>query len=93
MRTRAFRERSRFSGIMTAVAATLSDETMRDIAAYYERLPARAAGTPVDVSDTRAAIAARGIPDRDVPACAECHGPSAQPKNPAYPKLAGQPAR
>jgi cytochrome c553 len=25
-----------------------------------------------------------------VPACLECHGPAAAPKNPAYPKLAGQ---
>ena len=89
---RAFRERTRFSGIMSAVAATLSDETMREIAAYYERLPPRA-GSPDDASDGGAAIAARGIPDRDIPACAECHGPSAQPKNPTYPRLAGQHVR
>jgi cytochrome c553 len=90
---RAFRERTRFSGIMSAVAATLTDETMRETAAYYERLPPRPPDVRDDASDRGAAIAARGIPDRDIPACAECHGPSAQPKNPAYPKLAGQHVR
>lgn len=32
----------------------------------------------------------RGVPDRDIPACVECHGPAATPKNPAYPVLGGQ---
>jgi cytochrome c553 len=35
-------------------------------------------------------IALRGIPSQRVPACADCHGPSDFPRNPAYPKLAGQ---
>jgi cytochrome c553 len=90
---RAFRERTRFSGIMSAVAATLSDEAMREIATYYERLPPRRAATRDAASDRGAEIAARGIPDRDIPACAECHGPSAQPKSSAYPKLTGQHVR
>jgi cytochrome c553 len=90
---RAFRERTRFSGVMSAVAATLSDETMREIAEYYGRLPPRSAGPADGASNVGAAIAARGIPDRDIPACAECHGPSAQPKNLAYPRLAGQHVR
>jgi cytochrome c553 len=38
-------------------------------------------------------IATTGVPDRDIPACAECHGPTAMPKNPAYPKLSGQHVR
>lgn len=90
---RAFRERTRFSGIMSAVAATLSDETMREIATYYERLPPRPAATRDAASDRGAEIAARGIPDRDIPPCAECHGPSAQPKSSAYPRLTGQHVR
>jgi cytochrome c553 len=87
---RAFRERTRFSGIMSAAAATLSDETMREIAAYYERLPPRSAAMGENPSARGAEIATRGIPDRDIPPCAECHGPSAPPKNHAYPKLTGQ---
>jgi cytochrome c553/cytochrome c5 len=92
---RAFRDRSRFSGIMTEVAAKLDDAIMRDVAAYYERLPRRAAQPPADSSAAARgeAIAARGISDRDIPACAECHGPTTQPKDPAYPTLAGQHAQ
>jgi cytochrome c553 len=37
-----------------------------------------------------AAIAARGVPERKVPACRECHGPEGPRRNPAYPSLAGQ---
>lgn len=33
------------------------------------------------------------IPHRDIPACVECHGPAAHPKNPLYPTLTGQHAR
>jgi len=35
-------------------------------------------------------IAHEGLPRERVPACAGCHGPSAHPKNPFYPILAGQ---
>lgn len=89
---RAFADRRRFSGIMGTIAANLDDQTMRDAAAYYESLPTRPAGQ-ANSENSRArgeSIAARGIPDRDIPSCAECHGPVATPKNPAYPVLAGQ---
>jgi cytochrome c553 len=35
-------------------------------------------------------IATQGIPQQDVPACGQCHGPSPTRRNPAYPVLAGQ---
>ena len=92
---RAFADRRRFSGIMATVAATLDDQTMREMAAYYERLPARPA-EQTDDARARArgeSIATRGISDRDIPSCAECHGPANTPKNPAYPMLAGQHTR
>ena len=90
---RAFRERTRSSGIMGEVAAKLNDTAIRDIAAYYERLPSREPDRPVAVDASRArggAIAAHGIAQRDVPACVECHGPADRAKNPAYPQLASQ---
>jgi cytochrome c553 len=92
---RAFANRERFSGIMSAVAATLSDQTMRDVAAYYEALPPRAGDRAADPSRSRRGeeISALGIPDRDVPSCADCHGPGEAPRNAAYPRLAGQHAR
>jgi cytochrome c553 len=89
---RAFADRSRFSGIMSGIAANLDDHSMRAAAAYYAGLPAREAVGSDDPSALArgAAIVARGLPERDVPACIECHGPTDRPKNPAYPRLAGQ---
>lgn len=88
---RAFRDGSRRSGIMTEVAARLSDDQIRDVSAYYERLAPRA---PTIADATRVqrgqAVAMTGVPDRDVPACVECHGPAIRPKNPAYPTLTAQ---
>jgi cytochrome c553 len=91
----AFRDGTRFSGIMGEVAARLDDAAMRAIADYYEALPARVADASGDSPAIArgSAIAAGGVPQRDIPACAECHGPAEQPKNPAYPRLASQHAR
>ena len=91
---RAFADRSRLSATMSEIAVRLNDGEMRAIAAFYEQLPGRVPAT----SDSAAAsagmsIANGGVPERDIPACVECHGPSATPRNPAYPKLAGQHAR
>ena len=54
---------------------------------YDSRVP------PRDGIARGGAIASGGIPDRDIPACAECHGPTSLPKNPTYPKLASQHVR
>jgi cytochrome c553 len=92
---RAFADRSRFSGIMSTIAANLDDQTMRGAAEYYEGLPPRRPGESADASSTARgeAIAHRGIPARDVPSCTDCHGPTENPRNRAYPVLAGQHAR
>jgi cytochrome c553 len=68
---------------------------MRAIASYYEQLPAAVPARPADSAAVSrgAAIAEKGIPERDIPACIECHGPADVSKNPAYPRLAGQHAR
>jgi cytochrome c553 len=92
---RAFADRRRFSGIMITVVSNLDDRTMREAAAYYERLPMRAGEAS---GNTRArergeSIATHGVPDRDIPSCNDCHGPGDTPKNPAYPRLAGQHTR
>ena len=92
---RAFADRTRFSGTMSGIAAVLSEEEMRAVAAYYAGLPPREperAGDPAAL-DRGAAIATRGVPAQDIPPCAECHGPGGPPRNPAYPRLATQHAR
>lgn len=35
-------------------------------------------------------IVRQGLPDRKVPACVHCHGPDGGPRNPLFPRLAGQ---
>jgi cytochrome c553 len=88
----AFRGRRRFSAIMSEIAAKLNDDAIREVAAYYERLPAREPeGQRDEMAVSRGrTIATNGIPERDIPACIECHGPTAFPKNPAYPRLTSQ---
>jgi cytochrome c553 len=89
---RAFADRSRFSGIMSGIAANLSDDGMRAAASYYAALPPREGDRSDQPSRLArgAAMASRGVPDRNIPACIECHGPADRPKNPRYPRLAAQ---
>ena len=88
---RAFRNGDRFSGIMGEISPRLGDEEMREIAIYFERLPSREPEPSADDAAARGrAIAVGGVPERDIPACVECHGPTTLPKNPAYPRLAAQ---
>jgi cytochrome c553 len=91
---RAYRDRRRHSGVMGAVAANLSDAEAAAAARYYaglSRIDKRVSPSAASIERGRE-IAAHGLQARKVPACIECHGPSAVPKNPAYPILAGQPA-
>jgi cytochrome c553 len=90
---RAYAADARQSGFMQPIAAALEEEEMRALAEHYARLPpaAPAVGSP-DAIARGALIAARGIPEQRVPACAQCHGPAPTRRNPAYPLLAGQSA-
>jgi cytochrome c553 len=92
---RAFADRTRFSGTMTEIAARLGEAEIREIAAYYEQLSARIAAPAADAAafGRGETIATRGLPNREIPACVECHGPADVPRNPAYPRLAGQDSR
>jgi cytochrome c553 len=88
---RAFSNRARSSATMSEIAARLNNHEMRETAAYYEQLQIRGENVTVDSTPSRgAAIATRGVPERNIPACVECHGPSVVPKNTAYPRLDGQ---
>jgi cytochrome c553 len=75
---------------MWGMAATLTDATIEGIAKYYSS-QAPAPGTPGDPSLVAAGkkIFHEGIPDRDIPVCANCHGEKAQGDG-AFPRLAGQ---
>ena len=88
---RAFADRSRYSATMSEIAARLTDPDMQAIASYYQQLPSHVAA-PFDatVLSRGERVATRGVPERGIPACVECHGPSAIPKSSLYPRLVGQ---
>ena len=72
---------------MRAIADSLTDQDIADVAAYYEAsgkdLPANT-GTPREPSVNVAELVKKGN-------CISCHGDGfAKPIDPAYPKVAGQ---
>lgn len=103
---KAYAEGKRNSGIMQPIAAGLSDATRRALAKHYaDQKPtgtqeqdlqsALPGNISTDVADSNAiehgqTIARRGIPEQGIPSCVHCHGPQKDPRNPYYPKLAGQ---
>ena len=89
----AYARGERHSGIMEPVAAGLSLEEMRELARYYGSVdtppPAPDSTSLLSIKRGRM-IAHEGIPSQGIPSCADCHGPTSTPRNPAYPVLAGQ---
>ena len=91
---KAFRDRSRADphaqAFMWGMAAQLTDDTIKQIAAYFAEQPP-APGERADPSEVAAGkkIFNEGIEKQDVPACVGCHGDQAQ-GNEAFPRLAGQ---
>jgi cytochrome c553 len=81
----AYKKGERKHPTMRAIAASLSDQDMADLAAFYSgaaagKAPEAAAAAPADV----AKLLEKGN-------CASCHGPNySKPIDPSYPKIAGQ---
>jgi cytochrome c553 len=91
----AYKDGARHSGIMEPVAAPLRDDERSALADHYAHragLGSSHVGTGRD--DLRVArgqsIVHDGIPSQGVPPCQDCHGPGPNPRNAAYPHLAGQ---
>jgi cytochrome c553 len=90
----AYRKGDRKHPTMRAIAGSLSDQDIADVAAYYSQL-----GSPAGAA--AAAPAASAVPAHEPPPqvakllaqanCASCHGGNfSAPIDPSYPKLAGQ---
>lgn len=79
-----FRDQRRKGGGMEAIAATLSEQDMRDIAAHYASQPAPAAHTGGDAEKI-----ARGQQIAQQQYCASCHGAQLQGQK-HVPRLSGQ---
>lgn len=63
----------RTSAVMQALAGTLSEREIRDLAAYYAYLP-KPKNAPVRDMDTVPALVKVGDPMRNIAPCASCHG-------------------
>jgi cytochrome c553 len=68
-----FKAGVRVNTIMSPFAATMTDQDMRDLAAYYAYLP-RVPSNQLDASKMTPAIASIGSPLRNIPPCGACHG-------------------
>ena len=82
----AYRKGDRKHPSMRGIAASLSDQDIADLAAYYEGL-GKTAPAPAAVAAPSAAVAQLLAKAN----CASCHGANfSTPIDPSYPKLAGQ---
>lgn len=72
----AFRNGQRTDAGMRGFASTLSDQDMLDIAAYYAARTMTPKGAPPDSLTLGQQIYRGGVPDRSIPACIACHGPT-----------------
>jgi cytochrome c553 len=84
---RDYKSGHRQSAIMRPLVQELSDEDMRDLAAYYAYLPRERLSDPIDHATPR--LVRNGDPMRNVGACASCH--AIEVRKPASPWLDGLP--
>ena len=87
---RDYKSGHRESAIMAPLVANLSDQDMRDLAAYYASLPRPGPGIPPDALPPVPAIVESGAPMRNVAPCGSCHG-EIDTKT-GSPRLEGEPA-
>jgi len=75
---------------MWGMASQLNDATISGLAAYFSKQPgAEGKGGNATLIAQGKQIFVEGVPGRQIPACASCHGAQAQGNGP-FPRLAGQ---
>ena len=86
-----FKSGVRDNAIMKGFAATLSEQDMRDVAAFYA---SKTAKPGVATNKATLLLGERiyrgGIADRRIAACAGCHSPNGAGIPAQYPRLSGQ---
>jgi cytochrome c553 len=88
---RDFKTADRNNPIMSPIAKALTDEEIHNIAAYLNaQAPKSGAAKSADTLAMGKQIYRGGIAEKNVPACAACHGPNAAGIPAQYPRLAGQ---
>ena len=86
-----FQTPERNNPVMTAMSKALSDEDMKNIAAYLTaQAPKQGAAKNKDTVELGKHIWRGGIASKNIPACAGCHSPNGAGIPAQYPRLAGQ---
>ncbi len=86
-----YKSGKRDNPIMKGIASTLSADDMRNVAAFYAGKQAKAgAAKNKELALLGEKIWRGGVADRNVPACAGCHGPNGFGIPAQYPRLSGQ---
>lgn len=98
--TKAIKEGKRTTGSSAAMAPmvqSLSDDDIRNVSAYYAKQnPKAGEANPKENVELGKKIYRSGIPEKKVPACMSCHGPSGSGMPgggtavTAYPRIGGQ---
>jgi len=86
-----FKAGKRKNAVMNGMAASLSEEDMRNVAAFYASKTAKPGfAKNKDTVELGQKIYRGGIADRSVPACAGCHGPNGSGIPAQYPRIGSQ---
>ena len=86
-----FKTPQRNNPVMSMIAKGLSEDEMRNIAAYLDKQTAKpGAARNKDTIDLGKRIYRAGIANKDVPACAGCHGATGNGIPAQFPRLSGQ---
>ncbi len=87
----AYADKQRADVGMQNFAATLSEQDMHDIGAYYASQTLLPKGANPELVELGESIYRGGVPERGIAACIACHGPGGH-GNPlaAYPRINGQ---
>ena len=89
-----FKSGKRQQAVMQPMAAGLNDQQILDVSAYYASLPKQTLPEPATVDAKIYAageqLAEQGDVERQLVACANCHGPRGIGLPPAIPALIGQ---
>ncbi|WP_424192781.1 c-type cytochrome [Ampullimonas aquatilis] len=85
------KEAERANAVMAGFASTLSDDDMKNVAAYLSSQEAKpGAAKNKETVSLGQKIYRGGIAEKNVPACAGCHSPNGAGIPAQYPRLSGQ---
>ena len=86
-----FKGPDRKNAIMTPYASAMTDDDMKNVAAYLDKQPAKpGAAKNKESVEFGKRIYRAGIAEKNVPACAACHGPNGAGIPAQFARLGGQ---